>query len=93
LTWGPGGAWRFVLHGPDGKDYKNKIIYQEIVKPARIVFEHVSDPKFQATAALAEDGGGIRLTFRMLFDTTAECEQIVKYGVEAELWPARGAPG
>lgn len=53
------------------------------MKPARIVFEHVSGPTFQATATFAEDDGGIKLTFRMLFDTTAECEQIMKYAVEA----------
>jgi uncharacterized protein YndB with AHSA1/START domain len=35
----PGGTWRFVLHRPDGKDYKNEIVYQEIVRPERIVFE------------------------------------------------------
>jgi uncharacterized protein YndB with AHSA1/START domain len=22
----PGGEWRFVMHGPDGTDYKNKIV-------------------------------------------------------------------
>ena len=42
----PGGTWRFFLHGPDGKDYKNTIIYQEIVKPERIVSQHVSARKF-----------------------------------------------
>jgi uncharacterized protein YndB with AHSA1/START domain len=21
----PGGAWRFVMHGPDGRDYQNRI--------------------------------------------------------------------
>src|SRR4051794_12623895 len=43
----PGGVWRFVMHGPDGVDYKNENVFVEIVKPERIVFDHVSGPKFQ----------------------------------------------
>lgn len=23
----PGGVWRFIMHGPDGVDYKNRIVY------------------------------------------------------------------
>ena len=32
----PGGVWRFVMHGPDGIDYQNKIVYIEVVKPERL---------------------------------------------------------
>jgi len=24
-----GGVWRFVMHGPDGRDYQNRISYEE----------------------------------------------------------------
>jgi len=34
----PGGAWRFVMHGPDGVDYPNESVFVEVVKPERIVF-------------------------------------------------------
>jgi len=30
------------MHGPDGRDYQNKIIYREIVEPEHIVYDHVS---------------------------------------------------
>jgi uncharacterized protein YndB with AHSA1/START domain len=33
----PGGVWRFVMHGPDGRDYQNKITYLEVVRPERLV--------------------------------------------------------
>ena len=36
----PGGIWRFVMHGPDGRDYQNRIIYDEIVPPERLVYHH-----------------------------------------------------
>ena len=25
LEFKPGGTWRFVMHGPDGRDYKNEV--------------------------------------------------------------------
>ena len=37
----PGGAWRFVMHGPDGVDYQNASDFVEVVKPERIVFQHL----------------------------------------------------
>jgi len=78
-----GGNWRFVMHGPDGVDYKNKSVFVEVVKPERIVFQHVSGPRFQVTATFAEETGKTRLTFRMLFETTAECAKVKVYAVEA----------
>ena len=41
----PGGAWRFVMHGPDGVDYKNRISYLEVVKPERLVYKHAGEEK------------------------------------------------
>src|SRR5215204_1024678 len=42
----PGGVWEFVMHGPDGTNYKNRSIFREVVKLERIVFEHLTGPKF-----------------------------------------------
>src|SRR4051812_20636889 len=50
FDWQPGGVWRFTMHGPDGVDYKNRIIFVEIVKPERLVYSHVTGPKYQGTA-------------------------------------------
>jgi uncharacterized protein YndB with AHSA1/START domain len=73
----PGGVWRFVMHGPDGVDYKNKIIYIEIVKPERLVYSHGGDEEgepgqFHVTVTFAEQGGKTKLTLRMLFGSAAE---------------------
>jgi uncharacterized protein YndB with AHSA1/START domain len=38
-----GGVWRFIMHGPDGTDYPNRIVYREIVKPERLVYDHAED--------------------------------------------------
>ena len=40
----PGGEWRFIMHGPDGRDYINHKVFKEIVPPERIVYDHVSGP-------------------------------------------------
>jgi uncharacterized protein YndB with AHSA1/START domain len=77
----PGGVWRFVMHGPDGTDYQNKIVFLEIVKPERIVYDHVSGPKFHVTVTFEEQGGRTKLTLRMLFATAAERDNVVeKFG-------------
>lgn len=35
----PGGVWQFIMRGPDGVNYPNKIAFLEIVKPERLVCE------------------------------------------------------
>jgi uncharacterized protein YndB with AHSA1/START domain len=74
----PGGTWDFIMHGPDGTDYKNKNIYKEIVKPERIVFEHVSAPKHLTTVTFTADGDKTLLVWHMLFETAEQFRQVVK---------------
>ncbi|MGI8527779.1 MAG: SRPBCC domain-containing protein [Pseudolabrys sp.] len=33
-----GGVWRFVMHGPDGRDYQNRVTFEQIVPNERIVY-------------------------------------------------------
>ena len=67
----PGGAWRFVMHGPDGTDYPQVKDFVEVVAPERIVFQH-SQPmhNFQMTMTFAEHPNGTTLTWRMLFEAS-----------------------
>src|SRR4029077_10253518 len=30
-----GGVWRFVMHGPDGRDYQNRLVFDVIEPPSR----------------------------------------------------------
>lgn len=77
----PGGVWRFVMHGPDGVDYNNKSVYVEVVKPERLVYDHVSGPKFRATVIFEDRGGKTSVTVRMLFESVAERERTIeKFG-------------
>jgi uncharacterized protein YndB with AHSA1/START domain len=79
----PGGVWRFVMHGPDGTAYKNESVFVEIARPERITLLHVSGPRFRLTATFADHGGKTLLTWRMRFDTAAECERVKVYAVAA----------
>ena len=79
----PGGYWRFVMHGPDGHNYQNENVFREIVKPSRIVFDHLSNPKFQVAATFEDQSGKTLITFRMLFESAEVCESLKKIIVPA----------
>jgi uncharacterized protein YndB with AHSA1/START domain len=82
----PGGVWRFVMHGPDGRDYENRITYDEIVKPERLVYRHgggedVEPVRFRVTVTFEDLGGKTRLTMRAVFPSAAERDRVVEeYG-------------
>ena len=83
-----GGIWRFVMHGPDGRDYQNRITFDEIVKPERIVYRHgggddVEPVQFQTTVTFEELDRRTRLTMRALFPSAAERDRVIKvYGAD-----------
>ena len=81
----PGGHWRFIMHGPDGTDYPNHSVFEEVVVPERIVFRHVDDPnhEFQMTILLEERGARTQLTWRMRFDTAEHLNAVRQYVVPA----------
>ena len=87
----PGGVWRFVMHGPDGRDYQNRITFDEIVRPERIVYRHsgsedgggddVEPVQFKQTVIFEDLGGKTRLVWRGDFPSAAERDRVIKdYG-------------
>ena len=80
----PGGAWRFVMHGPDGTDYPNESVFTAVVPPERIVIEHLRPMHwFQMTVALAERDGKTTVTWHMLFESPEECDRVKAFVVPA----------
>ena len=67
----PGGVWRFVMHGPDGTDYQNKAVYNEVVKPSRLTYKHVSGPLFDAFVDFIDRGEKTEVSVRMVFESAA----------------------
>jgi uncharacterized protein YndB with AHSA1/START domain len=98
LWWGPrgftttmlemsvrqGGVWRFVMHGPDGTDYPNRITFTEVVPNARLAFDHGDDEQpemFKTVVEFAGAGDGrTRLTMRTTFPTPEALEAVKKFG-------------
>lgn len=77
----PGGEWRFIMHGPDGTDYPNRIRYTEVRRPERLVYRHDSgiedDPEgFVVTVDFQDRGGKTELVMQLLFET-AEARNLV----------------
>jgi len=92
----PGGVWRFVMHGPDGRDYENRVTFDEIVAPERLAYHHGGgddvEPVQFATTVTFEDisgkglNGKTRLTMRGVFPSAAERARVIKeYGADKGL--------
>ena len=79
----PGGAWRFVMHGPDGANYPNESVFVEVVAPERVVFEHLSGHHFRMTVTFVPQGTGTLVGWLQVFDTAAERQRIAKFVLEA----------
>jgi uncharacterized protein YndB with AHSA1/START domain len=76
----PGGVWRYVMHGPNGVDYDNKIDYLEVVTPERLVYAHgdSTGEHFRVTVTFADQGDQTELTMQMIFKSVDELEKAVK---------------
>lgn len=62
-----GGRWSFVMHGPDGANYPNQNVFEEIDAPRKIVIRHLSEPKFQLTVRLEGSAAGTLLVWEQDF--------------------------
>jgi uncharacterized protein YndB with AHSA1/START domain len=87
----PGGVWRFVMHGPDGRDYQNRITFEEVTRPRRIVYRHgggedVGPVQFHTTVTFDDPRGKTRITMLMDFPSPAERDRVIKeYGADEGL--------
>src|SRR6202163_4789528 len=68
-----GGEWDFVMHGPDGTDYQERISWTEIAPPERIALlhgEYRGNPSaFESVLTFARDGAATRIEMRAVFPT------------------------
>ena len=82
-----GGRWRFTMHGPDGTNYPNIIVYTEIVRPERICYDHGDDESaenpvanFKVVVTFEDRAGKTFLTLRMIVDSAQQLEEMKKFG-------------
>lgn len=89
----PGGQWRYVMIGPDGKEYPGKGVFREIVPLERIVatdefdegFETIINadlPQGMVTTTIFEDlGNQTRLTLHIAHPTAEDRRKHEEMGV------------
>lgn len=85
----PGGVWHFVMHGPDGTDFQNRIVFAEIDEPELLVYKHgggdgdLEDVNFQVTVKFMDRGDKTEIRMRMVFESAENLNLVVeKYGAE-----------
>lgn len=74
----PGGEWHLIMHGPDGTDYRNESIFKEIIPYKKIVYNHMTGPKFTATITFESREEQTFLNWHMLFQSKEEFTRTVK---------------
>jgi uncharacterized protein YndB with AHSA1/START domain len=85
----PGGAWRFVLRKPDGKEHAFKGVFREIATPDRLVYTEcfddasVGSPEWLTTVTFEEHGGKTKLTSTVLHKSKEARDGHLKAGMES----------
>jgi len=71
----PGGVWRFMMHGPNGINFPNKIVFIEVIEPELLVYKHSGegddDIVFHVRVTFVADGNKTKLTMHSVFETAA----------------------
>ncbi len=77
-----GGEWVFVMHGPDGTDYPEWILWTELAPPERIALLHGEsrgDPNaFESILTFEADGATTRVEMRTVFPSKELRDQAVE---------------
>lgn len=83
-----GGQWLFTMHGPDGTNYPNRIIYRTVTPKSYLAFDHdggeddVSGHRFLGEIELFEEGTKTRIELRMTEATMEARDAVAPYAVE-----------
>lgn len=78
-----GGEWNFMMHGPDGTDYPNKILYTEVVKNELLSYYH-SDPEgdpehnFHVEVNFESVNNTTRITMKSRFSSAEAVQFLIK---------------
>src|SRR5712691_7971680 len=85
IDFRPGGAWRFVLRGPDGRDMGMRGVYQEITPPERFVSTESFDDypgESLNTLILSEKDGKTTFTITVRYASQEIRDTVIKSGME-----------
>ncbi len=88
MDFRPGGAWRYVIKGPDGVEPPFKGVYREISAPERLVYtfiydvDMIRDHPVEVTVVLREHRGVTTMTETMVFDSVESRDGMMASGME-----------
>lgn len=71
-----GGRWFFTMHGPDGQNYLNENVFEEIDAPYKVVIQHVSEPRFRLTIGLTPSATGTWVSWSQAFENAEVASQV-----------------
>jgi uncharacterized protein YndB with AHSA1/START domain len=63
-----GGKWKFIFHGPDGREYKNLLEFKVLERPRKFVVHHQTGPYYLGTVIFSDLGGQTHVTMYWTFD-------------------------
>lgn len=76
------GAWTFVMHGPNGVDYQNNMVYGEIIPMKKIVIRHNSLPQFTVNATFSIiDSKRTKVDFKSVIDDQKTCDSVKDFAI------------
>ncbi len=80
----PGGNWVYIMHGPDGKDYANALVYDEVQEPNRLVYTHKASPEFNLDGwkminTFEDIGGKTKVTMHAIYASPEEYNKHITF--------------
>lgn len=79
----PGGSWRFVQRGPDGRDFVSFGTYVEVKPVTRLVYTFQAEGmpnQVVTTVDLRESGGKTHMTLTLLASSKEHRDQMAQWG-------------
>lgn len=82
----PGGVWRYMMHGPDGTDYPNMVVYENVIEPELLEYDlggekdGLIDDPFHVVVTFEDAGGKTLLSMRSIFLSVEALEAVRKFG-------------
>lgn len=85
-----GGTWKFIMHGPDGTDFPNYVVFTNIVSGKLLEyihgddsFENGLDPGMRVSVSFEAERNGTRVTIRTIVKNAEERERLIReYGAD-----------
>ena len=82
-----GGEWIFTMHGPDGTDYPNRVVYTEIDEPKLLKYDHFAKyeedgkpPHFKQTITFKEVEGKTIVAMNLVFPSAEKRDEAAEFG-------------